>query len=270
VLDSGKKFSAADMLALETDIYSEFDHFCAEQFVNAIDRANISSPRAKAAAEIMRQWDGRMTSHSAAPTIETWSRKQLIRLLLEPKLGPAPDDPGRERNELNWKTYDWSLQSVWLENVLQGQQKRWLPASYASYDALLSAAVEAAVNRTDAPGDLNRWVWGKVNPVLIQHPIFGRIPILQHWSGPGLQPQSGSSYTVKAVSRTHGPSERMTVDLANLDASTLNTVTGQGGNFLSPYFMDQWKAWYEGSTFPWAFSPSALQHATVHQLILEP
>jgi penicillin amidase len=270
VLDSGKKFSAADMLALETDIYSEFDHFCAEQFVNAIDRANISSPRAKAAAEIMRQWDGRMTSHSAAPTIETWSRKQLIRLLLEPKLGPAPDDPRRERSELNWKTYDWSLQSVWLENALQGRQKRWLPDSYASYDALLSAAVEAALNQRDAPGDLNSWVWGKINPVLIQHPIFGGIPILQHWSGPGLQPQSGSSYTVKAVSRTHGPSERMTVDLANLDASTLNTVTGQGGNFLSPYFMDEWKAWYEGSTFPWAFSPSAVERATVHQLILEP
>jgi penicillin amidase len=270
VLESGKKFSAADMLALETDTYSEFDHFCAEQFVNAIDREKITSPRAKAAAEIMRQWDGRMTARSAAPTIETWSRRQLIRLLLEPKLGPAPVDPGREQAELNWKTYDWRMQSVWLENVLQGLERRWLPASYASYDALLTAAVEAAVNHKDAPGDLNSWVWGKANPVQIQHPIFSRIPILRHWSGPGPRPQSGSSYTVKAVSRTHGPSERMTVDLANLDESTLNTVTGQGGNFLSPYFMDQWKAWYEGSTFTWPFSAAALNRATVHQLVLEP
>ena len=33
VLESGRKFQAADMLALENDIGSEFEHFAAEQFV---------------------------------------------------------------------------------------------------------------------------------------------------------------------------------------------------------------------------------------------
>ena len=55
---------------------------------------------------------------------------------------------------------------------------------------------------------------------------------------------------MKAVSRSHGPSERLTVDLSDLDqSSTLNLVTGEAGNFLSPYYMDQWKAWYEGYSF---------------------
>ena len=54
-------------------------------------------------------------------------------------------------------------------------------------------------------------------PVEIQHPILGRVPLLQRWTGPGIQPQSGSGYTVKAVSRSHGPSERLTVDLSDLD-----------------------------------------------------
>jgi penicillin amidase len=74
---------------------------------------------------------------------------------------------------------------------------------------------------------------------------------------------------VKAVSGTHGPSERMTVDLADLDYSTLNLVTGEAGNFLSPYYMDQWQAWYENSTFAWPFSASAVQKASVHQLVLK-
>jgi penicillin amidase len=270
VLESGKKFSAADMLALETDIYSEFDRFCAERFANAIDQQKNVSTRAKAAAEIMRQWDGRMTASSAAPTLETRSRKQLIRLLLEPKLGSARGDPRQGEAELSWKSYDWMMQSVWLENLLQAQQKRWLPATYPSYDALLTAAVEDAVNQADAPRDLNSWSWGEANPVEIQHPIFGRIPILRRWSGPGVQPQSGSGFTVKAVSRTHGPSERMTVDLSNLDESTLNIVTGEGGNFLGADSMDQWRAWYEGSTFKWAFSDAALNRSPVHHLVLEP
>jgi penicillin G amidase len=74
---------------------------------------------------------------------------------------------------------------------------------------------------------------------------------------------------VKAVSRSHGPSERMTVDLANLDHSTLNLVTGEAGNFLSPYYMDQWQAWYENSTFLWPFSQVEVQKASVHRLVLE-
>jgi penicillin amidase len=255
---------------LQTDIYSEFDRFCAEHFVNAIDHAKNASSRAKAAAEIMRQWDGRMTANSAAPTIETQSRKQLIRLLLEPKLGAAPDNPKEAEAELSWKSYRWMLESVWLENVLQQQPKRWLPEEYNSYDALLTAAVEAAVDGTRAPKDLNAWQWGQINALEIQHPIFGKIPILHHWSGPGVLPQSGSGLTVKAVSRSHGPSERMTVDLSNLDESTLNIVTGEAGNFLSPYYMDQWKAWYEGSTFQWPFSSNTVKNAAQHQLVLEP
>jgi penicillin G amidase len=72
------------------------------------------------------------------------------------------------------------------------------------------------------------------------------------------------------VTRNHGPSERFTANMADLDQSTLNTVTGQGGNFLSPYYMDQWKAWYEGTTFALPFSAKAVEAARTHRLILEP
>ena len=83
-------------------------------------------------------------------------------------------------------------------------------------------------------------------------------------------PQSGSGYTVKAVTRLHGPSERMTVDLSDLDLSMLNLVTGESGNFLSSNYLDQWQAWYEGSTFPLPFSASAVERAKVHELVMTP
>jgi penicillin G amidase len=275
VLESGKKFSAADMLALETDIYSELDRFFGERFVYAVDHAKNPSIRAKAAAEILRQWDGRMIENSPAPTIAVEARQELTRLLLEPKLGAAPKDPQELETTLSWKSYRWMMSSVWLENVVQHQPKRWLPETYANYDDLLTAAVEAAIDSnpahgSDAPQDLNSWKWGNFHPVEIQHPVYGRIPVLRRWTGPGLQPQSGSEYTVKAVSRSHGPSERMTVDLANLDQSTLNLVTGEAGNLLSPYYLDQWNAWYEGFTFAWPFSGPAVDKARAHELVLEP
>ncbi len=270
VLESGQKFSASDMLALQTDIYSEADRFFAERFVYAMDHARNPSARARQATEIMRAWDGRMVADSAAPTIEYRARVELTRLLLEPKLGSAPADPKTADETLNWKTYAWGMQSVWLENVVTHQPQRWLPPAFTSYDELLAAAVEAAVGGSEASENLAKWGWGAFRPVEIQHPILGHIPLLRRWTGPGTQPQSGSGYTVKAVSRSHGPSERLTVDLSDLDQSTLNLVTGEAGNFLSPYYMDQWKAWYEGYTFKLPYSVKAVEDSKQHELVMKP
>ena len=280
VLESGRQFSAADMLALQTDIQSETILFAAERLVYAVDHAAKPSARARQAADLMRSWDGRMLATSAAPTIAENAIGELRRLLLEPKLGAAAPESRKDadselykeiqKNAIDWKTYSWLQRSVWMENVLLHRPKRWLPDKYPNYDELLTAAVEAAVNQPQAPKDLAAWRWGAFNAVEIQHPILGRIPFIRRWSGPGVQEQSGSGYTVKAVTRYHGPSERFTANMADLDQSTLNTVTGQGGNILSPYYMDQWKAWYEGTTFILPFSAKAVEAAKTHRLVLEP
>ncbi len=280
VLESGRQFSAADMLALQTDIQSEAILFAAERLLYAVDHSTKPSARAKQAADLMRSWDGRMLATSAAPTIAENAIGELRRLLLEPKLGAAAAESRKdadselyketEKNAIDWKTYSWLQRSVWMENILLHRPKRWLPDKYPNYDELLTAAVEAAVNHPQAPKDLAAWRWGAFNAVEIQHPILGKIPVIRRWSGTGVQEQSGSGYTVKAVTPYHGPSERFTANMADLDQSTLNTVTGQGGNFLSPYYMDQWKAWYEGTTFTLPFTAKAVDAAKRHRLVLDP
>ncbi|MBV8909397.1 MAG: penicillin acylase family protein [Gammaproteobacteria bacterium] len=266
VLASGRKFSPADMLALQTDIYSELDRFVADKLVYAVDHAPNASPAARQAASILRAWNSQMNGASAAPAIVTGSRLELARLLLEPKLGPGAESG--DDSALSWKSYRWMMETVWLENVLSQQPARWLPAAYSSYDQLLLTAVEHALKR--APADLSSWHWGRENSLNIQNPVLGSIPFLGRWTGPGEQPQSGSVFTVKAAGRDYGPSERFTADLANLDASTLNVVTGQSGNFLSPYYMDQWTHWYNGKTFVLPFSRTAVGHAANHRLLLVP
>jgi penicillin amidase len=62
----------------------------------------------------------------------------------------------------------------------------------------------------------------------------------------------------------------MTVDFANLDASTFNIVIGESGQIFSPYYMDQWPAWYGNTTFTLAYSDRAVQAAKTHELTLEP
>jgi penicillin G amidase len=289
VLESGKKFAPADMLALQMDVSSTYDRLCADKLVYAIDHATGASARAKRAADILRDWDGRMSADSAAPTIATKVRHELVRMLLEPKLGPAPGSPVAKSDAesdavsstLSWKTYHWSMSSVWLENVLTKQPARWLPPGYANYDALLTAAVENVVRQTQstanpqanestAPSDLNQWKWGEDYPVEIDHLVLKQLPLIGRYTAPGLHPLSGSTATVKQVGRDFGPSERATWNFANFDESTLNLVTGESGIFLSPYYMDQWSAWYGGSTFVFPFSEEAVERQRAHEMTLEP
>ena len=162
---------------------------------------------------------------------------------------------------------------------LSRQPARWLPAGYADYGSLLTAAVENVVRQSNgensskieaAPADLTQWKWGTNNGVEIDHPVLGHLPLIGRFTAPGLHPLSGSSYTVKAVDRNHGASERATWDFSSFDNSTLNLVTGESGIFLSPYYMDQWTAWYKGSTFPFAFSPAAIAAHRAHEMALVP
>jgi penicillin amidase len=251
-----KKFTPRDMLALQTDVASDYDRFFAERFVDAVDHSSKASARTREAAEIMRGFDGRMLANYAAPTIEVNARKELWALLLKPKL------------DTDWARYEWSESAVALENIVREQPQRWLPSGYSSFSDLLAQAVENAVK--SGPDDLKSWHYGTAFPVEINHPIFGGIPGLRGWAGPGRQPQSGGSYTVKQVGRTFGPSERMTVDFANLDASTFNIVIGESGQIFSPYYMDQWPAWYGNTTFTLAYSDAAVQGAKTHELTLQP
>jgi penicillin amidase len=259
LLSKPKKYTPADMLAIQTDVVSELDRYCAERFVYAIDHTLKASQRAKAAADLMRNWDGSMAVDSVAPTIAYYARGTLNELLLKPKLG---DD---------WLAYNrYFMSPVWLENVLSHQSPQWLPSGYANYDELLTAAVEGAVSDPATPKNLSHWTWGRVHQVDIKHPFWSNFPILKRGASPGPQPLSGDGLTVKQVGLRFGPSERFTADMSDLDNSTLNIVNGESGNLFDDHYNDQWDAYYHGRTFKLPFSGPAVDQAVQHRLRLEP
>jgi penicillin amidase len=173
-----------------------------------------------------------------------------------------------------WKLYAWGEKAYAQEQIIMHTPARWLPPGFTNWDELLTAAVSRGLTDAHAPSDLSHWRHGDVYPVDIEHPIYSRSAILR-WLihlpiGTGVRPQSGDTNTVKQVGRNFGPSERLTVDLADLDHTTLNIVLGESGNPASPWFLDQWPAWYNGTTFPMPFSTAATNAATTHTLTLTP
>ena len=261
VLASKPKFSAADMLALQNDVYSTLDQELAQRFTYAIDHAAHPSHKLREAADLMRTWDGDLTIPSVAATIVDAARNALWPMMLKPRLG---DD---------WKLYEWASSSFVQEQIVAGQSRRWLPKQYSNWNEFLAAAVERGMSVRrggDAPIDLKDWHYGNAHPVEVEHPLYGGIPWMRGWTGTGVRPQSGDGTTVKQVSRSFGPSERLTVDLSDLDKSTLNLVIGQSGDPLSANYMDQWPYWYAGKTFALPFSNAAVHAAAKHTLTLVP
>ncbi len=278
VLQSGRSFEPRDMLALQMDVYSDFEKSLADRFVAAVDHTGKATPRAKEAGELLRSWDGRVTAESPAANIIVFARRAAVREILEPRLG-AVEVQGLSQNEKSIETkallQKWLPSATFLENVLRDQPARWLPKKYKNYDELLVAALDRAVTGEKGAFKIRSWTRAKEFPSHFEHPIFGgsawlRAILPQSIAGPGIVSLDGDQWTVKANGRYYGPSERITMDLANFDNSTMNIVTGQSGQPLSPHYLDHWPAWLNGTTFPWRFSDAAVQQTAVHRLTLGP
>lgn len=247
-----------DMLALQTDIYSEIDQELAQRFAYAIDRAAPKDPRLHEAADLLRSWDGEVTIDSAPAAIVSAARDAWWPLVLAPRLGEE------------WKLYVWPASAFAQEEIVMHAPPQWLPSGYKDWDALLTAAVKKGLDDNHAPARLKDWRYGNWHPVEVEHPLYGLLPWFKRWTGTGIHPQSGDHSTVKQVGRSFGPSQRFTMDWSDVDASTENIVIGESGNPLSPYYMDQWQTWYEGKILPLPYTGSAVSAATRHTLRLAP
>ena len=257
-LQGRENLKPADMLAVQTDVYSEVDQELGQRFAYAIDHTPGVDDRLKKAADLMRSWDGRLTTDSAAASIVTQARRAFWPLILDPKLGKDATE------------YHWSESNFAEEEIIMRAKTDWLPPPYKNWDALLTDAVRKGMEQAKAPADVAQWSYGSWQVVDIEHPLAKFLPLVGSLAGTGPQPQSGDTTTVKQVGSDFGPSQRFTMDWSNIDASTEDIVLGESGNPLSPYFRDQWNDWYGGTTFAFPFTSPAVAGQTQHTLRLLP
>ena len=259
----------ADMLALQTDIYSSLDKALSQRFAYAIDHAASSSNRLRQAADILRNWNGQVVTDTPAAAIIATAKQAWWQLVLEPKLGAT------------WKLYEWPESSFVQEQLITNPAAAWLPPGYSKWDDLLAAAVSKGLDAAGAPADLKQWQYGTAHVLEVDHPLYGKLPFFGGLGGFGagsvgvetnIGPiaQSGNGSTVKQVGRSFGPSQRFTMDWSDVDSSTENIFSGESGDPISKYYLDQWPYWYSGKTFPLAFSKPAVLAQTKHTLVLKP
>jgi penicillin amidase len=251
------KLTPADMLTLQTDTFSEVDRGLAQRFAYSIDRSTVANAKLRQAADLMRTWDGVITTGSVAGEIVDATKQALWPLVLEPKLGT------------DWQLYDWQSKNFVQEEMVEKAPAEWLPAKYKSWDDLIAAAVEKGMVDEHAPAALRDWTYGSRHVIDVKHPLYAMMPFFK-WTSTGPHQLAGDETTVDHVRGLLGASQRLTVDWSNLDGSTENIVMGESGDPVSPYYLDQWPYWYSGKTFAMPFTEGAVSAVTKHTLRLVP
>ncbi len=236
LIESRGKWRAEDLLAVQKDVYSGFNKFLAGQIVEAYGRRHASNPDLDAVIALLRGWSGQMAKDQAAPFPITLAY-QYVRTAAAESAAPS-----------SGQRYQIPLAQAAIEKLLRDRPAGW----FRDYDEMLLRALADAVEearRMQGP-DVKRWQYGNYLRVAINNPVIHQIPLLGTYFDIGPVPMSGASSTVKQTTRSMGPSMRMNADLADWDRSLLNVLAGQSGQALSSHYRDQWKAYYDATSFP--------------------
>jgi penicillin amidase len=261
LLREGGPFNPADMLRIQTDIRALEDEWLVKQILAAAAQHAPESSEAQFALGALRAWDGEARADSDATLIAEATRHALLARILKPKLGE------------DLSGYHWSMSTIFLENVLEHNLTRWLPSGDADFHVTVMKSLEQGVRQIPSlvhSRSHTAWRWGDTIPLTFHHPLSGGLPLLGHLWDVGPFPQAGTGTTVKQTTPGLGPSMRMVVDFSDFDQSMQNITLGESGQPFSPYYRDQFEAWYAGRSFPMLFSDAAVNKGAVHRLVLEP
>jgi len=261
LLEAKNQFTVPDMLRIQTDIHSLQDECLAKQILMAAAVHAPSSADAQYALTLLRNWDGEAHADSAATLVCEVARQALLERILKPKLGE------------DLSGYHWPMSAIFIQSVLENKWTRWLPPGDADFNVTLMESLEEGVRRI--PGlvgshNHDAWQWGNTIPLTFRHPLGGSMYYFDRYLNVGPVPQAGTGTTVKQTTPTLGPSMRMVVDFSGFDQSVQNITLGESGQVFSPYYKDQFDAWYNGRSFPMLFSDAAVDKGTTHLLVIEP
>jgi penicillin amidase len=261
LLRGGNSFRVSDMLRIQADIHTLEDERLAKRLLSASFHHPPQGADAQYALSLLLHWDGEARMDSAPTLVCEVTRRALLERILKPKLGE------------DLFGYYWPMSTVFLENVLDNDWRRWLPPGDASFGDTLMKSLEEGVkpipDLVHSRGH-KAWKWGETIPLTFHHPLSGGLPLLGRLLNVGPFPQAGTGTTVKQTTRAVGPSMRMVVDFSDLDSSVQNITLGESGQVFSPHYHDQCEAWSSGNSFPMLFSDSSVDKGTIHKLVLQP
>jgi penicillin amidase len=263
VLTGATSHSLEDACKLQTDVMS-YPALRMKQILAAVAEDDGS----RQALALLRDWDGRLDSESAAAALfEVWWTKHLkptlfARLVPDARL-QALLAPGDVEGILR---------------CLEAPDDRLGRDPIAMRDGLLRETLAAAFADCAARlgADLAGWAWGRLHHAFFEHALSLRGTAMARLSlDIGPFPHGGSAstpmhtgYRAGDFRTIAGASVRMVIDVGNWDASVWINAPGQSGDPRSPHYKDLAPIWAKGHYVKMAYSREAVAAVTHHHIVL--
>jgi len=270
---AGRPFTAQDMNRIQNDDWSPL----AEALVPVLLDMDVEDSFGAQGQELLADWDYRMAADSPAAAYFAAVWRNLLQETFWDDLPPSMRPDGGSRWLLVVRSMlDRSEDTFWDDrttaNVVESRDE-------ILTRALVSARRDLTVELSKEPSD---WDWGTLHTLRLEHPVLGGddVPALvRDLVNPDPVKMPGGSSIVNATgwdagtgsfAVTTGPSMRMVVDMADLDASTWVASTGVSGHPASKHYDDQLDEWAAGETFAWPFTRDAVEAAATTRATLVP
>lgn len=275
LLNSKEKLTLDDFARLQADTHSGI----ADRLVPLMLAAPAGNGDAKAALDLLAEWDRRMDSGSSgAALFAVWVTRAADRMFRE-RLGVELFDAYFKKRA--W-TVLWGYEA--LADLLENPDPYWLGGdggdSLSAKDRLISETLAQAWQEVAERlgDDTSGWRWGRLHQVHFRHPLATAMPPLDELlsSGPFEAPGAddtvnrgvfnpGDEYAVGAIS-----SYRQIIDLGDFDNSRAVISTGNSGNPASPHYRDQSEMWVTCEYHPMPFNRQAVEKEATGTLRLTP
>jgi penicillin amidase len=261
VLESGRQFTVADMVALQ-DYYLSIP---ARRLVPLLRDLDIQDPVVNEAAARLLSWDYVLDKNSVPAGIyEMWQRHLQgdLRDLLVPKEA---------------KPFIGDITMTQVVNLLQAPDGRFGSDPTADRDAFIVKALgEATTELTNRYGSsMDKWTLGTYHKAAIFHLLSPALNTEERAKfDVGNMPRSGDAYTVDATGskdiQDAGGSFKIIMDASDWDHSVGINNPGQSGDVNSVHYRDLYQLWARGKYFPILYTRSKVESVTEKVLNLSP
>ncbi len=215
-------------------------------------------------SDLINDWDGSTGLDSKETALTMVFLTQLKRLTFEDELG---------------EMYQ-GVRTIWLDEVFHNKLFHfWFDDTKTeTVETIEDISRRAMSNAVEIAGQKT---WKDFNGLTMRHPM-SEVPIIGSLLklNQGKRPWPGSAGTLNAsfivpkedttFQTIVGPSWRMVVDFADVDAASFVIPAGNSGNPMSPHFFDFNQMWQEGRYWNIPFSEDRVKKNAASILILQP
>jgi len=261
VLGSGRLFSMADMMALQTDVVS----LPARALVPMLEHVTTIDSRVDRARSMLLDWDYALHANSIAAGIYVAFERRLMRNM------SALFVPEDLREHIGGYGMKKSIDRLLAPGIEFGSDP------IVGRDSILGVSLEQAVNdlREKLGSNMDRWQYGQTayKHAYIRHPMSRAVgDEMRRRLDVGPAPRGGYSYTVNNTgggdNQTSGASFRFIVNTGDWDASVGSNTPGQGGDPDNTHYSDLFDLWANDRFFPVFYSRDKVEAVAGERVVL--